>query len=251
MDFEIKLAAAGEVLEKLAAERGLNVADFTEQEVGDLLLTIMGEEKQAAEEPQVAHTPAQPVYKAASAQPQQPQLTYGQVMAEVVKVASANGYDISQASPAELDDAVVKMAELLSNPEFMQKQAALNEKVAEADAMGRIMAHAYVNELSKLAAAAEETQEKKAALRADLSKLAEVPEAFKKKDEKKCEKCEKDPCECDKSKEASDFAKAASARAAELLIENGINPETGAKFASQQEKLDAGAALILREKGYL
>jgi hypothetical protein len=165
-------------------------------------------------------------------------------MAEVVKVASANGYDISQASPEELDQAVQKMAELLMTPGYFEKQAALQEKVAEADAMGRIMAHAYVDELSKLAAKEEECEEC-------------------------CKKCDKDPCVCDKAEkkaallqdvaqgstptteEPSDFAKAASARAAEYLIENGINPQTGEKFASDQEAIDAAAALILQHKGYL
>ena len=42
MVFETKLAAAGDILEKLAAEQGLNVRDFTENEITDLLTTIMG-----------------------------------------------------------------------------------------------------------------------------------------------------------------------------------------------------------------
>lgn len=229
MDFETKLAAAGDVLEKLAAERGLTVNDFTEQEVGDLLTQIMGE-KTASDDDETYYEEE----KVASYY-EDPQLTYGEVMSEVVKVAAANGYDINQASPAELDEAVQKMAELLTSPGYFEKQAALNEKVAEADAMGRIMAHAYVDELSKLAA-------------------AECADC--------CEKCGKDPCVCDKAEkkaslyaavqgEESDYTKAASARAAEYLIENGINPATGEKFASDQEAVDAGATLILQHKGYL
>lgn len=258
MDFETKLAAAGDVLEKLASERGLNVADFTEQEVSDLLSTIMGEDgdKTAAEAP-IAPAAA-PSAKTAAEAPSGPQLTYGQVMAEVVKVASANGYDITQASPAELDDAVQKMATLLSTPGYLEKQAALQEKVAEADAMGRIMAHAYVDELGKFAAKVaedkkdedkdEKKEEKKASLvRALRGKTAgEMPEAFKKHVKGKDEK---DEDEAEEKKAA--FAKQASLFATERLILAGINPATGAKFASEQEALTAASDLILTQKGYL
>lgn len=269
MDFETKLAAAGDVLEKLASERGLNVADFTEQEVSDLLSTIMGEDgdKTAAEAP-IAPAAA-PSAKTAAEAPSGPQLTYGQVMAEVVKVASANGYDITKASPAELDDAVQKMATLLSTPGYLEKQAALQEKVAEADAMGRIMAHAYVDELGKFAAKVaedkkdekdedEKKEEKKASLvRALRGKTAgEMPEAFKKHlkgkdgDKDKHEKGESEEKEEAEEKKAA-FAKQASLLATERLIVAGINPATGAKFASEQEALTAASDLILAQKGYL
>lgn len=273
MDFETKLAAAGDVLEKLASERGLNVADFTEQEVSDLLSTIMGEDgdKTAAEAP-ITPAAAAPPAKTAAEAPAAPQLTYGQVMAEVVKVASANGYDITKASPAELDDAVQKMATLLSTPGYLEKQAALQEKVAEADAMGRIMAHAYVDELGKFAAKAkvaedkkdekekDEKEEKKASLvRALRGKTAgEMPEAFKKHLKGKDDDKDKDEHEKGESKEKEEaeekkaaFAKQASLLATERLIVAGINPATGAKFASEQEALTAASDLILAQKGYL
>lgn len=247
-DFETKLAAAGETFEKLAAERGLSISDFNEQETFDILSTIMGEgepEKTASAAPVApAAAPAAPVAaptKTASAS--QPQLTYGQVMAEVVKVASANGYDINKATPAELDDAVQKMAALLSDPGYMQKQAALQEKIAEADAMGRVMAHSYVDELSKIAAA-------KAA--------AEEPKDEKKEDEEKAEKKAalaralqaKTAAATPAPAPSADIAKLAAFRAEEHLVLSGVNPATGEKFASQEEAVDAAAALILRQKGY-
>ena len=378
MDFETKLAAAGETLEKLAAERGLSLNDFTEQETVDLLTTIMGDKEAASYADYIASGPdtaslspevyaqyanrkaigpalmgglaggalgagtgalisgggalgpviggvsgaalggalgygtsrvgtaaghsanaAREVTKgqgvidgklsptrglignaidrlhygknvmaspeevaaaaAAAEQAKEASLTYGQVMHEVAKVAAANGYDISQASPAELDDAVQKMATLLSNPEYLTKQAALQEKIAEADAMGRVMAHAYVDELGKLAAEAHEGKEteeeeekeeekekaeKKASFYRSVKSAGEMPAALKEHFEKKDKK------EDEEEKKAS-FAKAASLRAAELLILNGINPETGSKFASDREALDAGAALVLQSKGYI
>lgn len=154
MDFETKLAAAGATLEKLASEKGLSLTDFTEQETVDLLSTIMGEG--GGEPVKTAEAPAAEPTKTAT---EEPKLTYGQVMAEVVKVAAANGYDMSKASPEELDDAVAKMAAVMSDPQYAVKQAAFVEKVAEADALGRVMAHSYVDELGKIAAHAYEGKE--------------------------------------------------------------------------------------------
>ncbi len=216
-------------------------------------------------------TGATPAPKTASEET--PKFTYGEVMAEVVKFAADNNIDLKAVPPAELDDAVVKMAAhmaAMATPEMQQKQAALREKAAEADAMGRVMAHAYADELGKIAAAQKtaekpedekkedekEKAEKKAAFVQQLLKgktAGEMPEAFKKhmKGKEHGEPDADDKGKDEKEeKEKEAFAKQASLRAAELLILDGINPTTGAKFASDQERLDAGAALILAQKGY-
>ncbi len=258
MDFETKLAAAGETLEKLAEERGLNLNDFTEEETIDLLSTIMGEDGGAGAggepEPKVAsETPAQP--PAPVQQPQTTKVAYQVALAEVMKVAQANGYDLNQASPEELHKAVEDMQQIMSDPQYGVKQAALQEKIAEADALGRVMAHAYVDELGKIASAqtpaptGDTTAEKKAAFVRELrAKLAgEMPPQFRKdKEDKKGD----DKGDKDEEKEKEAFAKQASFRAAEILIANGINPSSGEKFASDQERIDAGAMLLLQQKGY-
>lgn len=245
-DFETKLAMAGATLEKLASERGLDLTDFTEQETVDLLSTIMGDS--GGEESKTASVPAAYVAAPAKVAAEGPQLTYGQVMAEVVKVASANGYDITKASPAELDDAVQKMAAMLSDPGFMMKQAALQEKVAEADAMGRVMAHAYVDELGKIAKEHGDESEKH-----ERSESKDEEEKEEAKEEKKAALLRSLRGKTASATPPSDdaFAKAAGARASEMLISSGINPATGAKFASEQEAVDAGATLLLQQKGYL
>lgn len=288
--FETKLAGAGDLFEKYAAEHGLSVTDFTEQETMDIISTLLGDEGKTASAltpgasagagTAIASTaPSTTPASGAAAPPkvaaaEEPKFTYGEVMSEVTKFASEHGIDLSKQTPAELDAAVVKMASYMAQaqtPEFQQKQAALQEKYAEADAMGRVMAHAYVDELGKIAKVAEdekpedkekreekEKAEKKAAFISALRAKAagEMPEAFKKHmmgkgkdDEDKDEKSDKDKDEkAEKEKEA--FAKQASLRAAELLILDGINPATGAKFASDQERLDAGANIILEARGY-
>jgi hypothetical protein len=280
MDFETKIAAAGDALMKLAADRGLTLNDFTEQESMDLLEMLMGEQnKTAGEVTPAAAAPAAVTPPAQGAEPtdktanEQPQLDYGMVMAEVVKVAAANKFDLTTASPAELNDAVQKMAALMSDPTYATKQAAFQEKLAEADAIGRVMAHSYVDELSKIAESnkvasktedekrEEEKNEKKAAFVRELrAKTAgEMPEAFKKhmkgkgneddKGGKGDEKSEDDKKKEEAEKKAS-FAKIAELRAAQILIENGVNPATSEKFASADEQVDAAALNLLAQKGY-
>lgn len=273
MDFETKMAAAGEALVKLAADRGLTLNDFTEQESMDLLEMLMGD-KTASEIPG-GEAPLAPVKPTAVTPPasktasEQRQLSYGEVFAEVVKVAAANNYDLTTATPAEIDDAVQKMAEVMSDPNYAVKQAALQEKLAEADAIGRVMAHSYVDELSKIAAAGktagktdeekreEEKNEKKAALVRELraKTSGEMPEAFKKhmkgKDGEKSEKDEKsEKEEKEEAEKKAHFAKVAELRAAQILIANGVNPATSAKFASSEEQVDAAALNLLAQKGY-
>lgn len=286
-EFETKLASAGEMFEKIAKESGLSISDFTEQEIEETLTLLMGDEKTASALapggtagagsaiPAAARanpfsrlwlsgTGSTPAPKVAAAET--PKFSYGEVMSEVVKFASASGVDLTKVSSAELDEAVVKMAEhmaAMATPEMQQKQAALREKAAEADAMGRVMAHAYADELSKIAAAAKvaekpedekereekEKAEKKAAFIQQLKSAGEMPEAFKKHLKGKDDK-DGDKDDDKKEKEAALFAKQASLRAAEILISAGTNPETGMKFASEQERIDAGAALILAQQGY-
>lgn len=270
-DFETKLAAAGELLEKLASERGLSVSDFTEEETMDLLGTIMGEgtgdvgggtaPAEVSAPAKIASAPA--AAPAPVAAPGTTKVAYQVALAEVMKVAQANGFDLNKATPEELHSAVENMQEVMSDPQYGVKQAAFEEKIAEADALGRVMAHAYVDELGKIASAttatpatavtpAPDVSEKKAAFVRELrAKVAgEMPPQFaahaKGKGEGKGDDEDKD----EKEKKAA-FEKAASLRAAEVLVASGINPETGSKFASDQEQVEYGAKLILQQKGYL
>ncbi len=274
-DFETKLAAAGEILEKLAAERGMSVGDFTDEETMDLLSTIMGDggtgggdapvadPKTASETPS---TPAAPAAPAASVPTTK--VAYTEALAEVMKIAQANNFDLNKVSAEELHKNVEQMQAIMSDPQYQEKQAAFKEKVAEADALGRVMAHAYVDELGKIAStktaspAATPTPtteptlaEKKAAfvreLRERSKQAGEMPPQFAAhaKGKKDGEKDDKDGDKDEAEKKAA-FEKAAALRASEVLIAEGINPATGSKFASEQERVDAGAALILQQKGY-
>jgi len=271
--FETKLAAAGEALTKLANDRGLSLNDFTEEETIDLLSTIMGEGGSsdggapAADAKTASATPA-PAAPAPAAQAPATKVAYVEALGEVMKVAAANGYDLNTANPAEVHAAVEQMQTIMADPSYATKQAALQEKVAEADALGRVMAHAYVDELSKIAAKTasapaeddEKTKaEKKAALVRELrSKTAgAMPPQFaahmkgKDGDKGKDDKDEDEKAKKEEAEKKAAFEKQAAFRAAEVLIENNINPANGEKFASEAEKVEAGANLILAQKGYI
>lgn len=281
-EFETKLASAGEMFEKLVKESGLSISDFTDQEAIDAITVLMGGDAKTASETPPAGAGATPPAGGAAPAPagtpapktasqEQPKFTYGEVMAEVTKFAAANNYDLTKATPAELDDAVAKMAEHMvqrQTPEFQAKEAAFKEKVSEAEAMGRVMAHAYVDELGKIASKTahetpadkkdeeKEKAEKKAALITKLrgKTAGELPPALaahmhggKGKDDEDEDKKKKDE---EEKKAAAEFAKRANDRAAEKLIVAGIDPTTGNKFASEEARLEAAANLVLETKGY-
>lgn len=274
--FEQKLASAGVAFEKIATEYGLKVSDFTETEINDILTTLMdGGTPVPADKTASAPAPAAPAPSAPppvadkTASAPEPKLTYGQVMSEVLKFAQANNVDLTKETPEAIDAAVQKMAAFLSDPEAQKKQAALNEKYAEADAMGRVMAHAYVDELGKIASSTtaektedekkkEEEAEKKAALVRHLASgktAGEMPEAFKKHlkgkdegDDKSKDESKKD--EDEKKEAAAKIAAAAEILAMEKLILAGTDPSTGAKFASEEAQVEAAANLLLAKKGY-
>lgn len=125
-----------------------------------------------------------------------------------------------------VDDETAKVA-AAAEQEFVAKQE-WQEKVAEADKLGRIMAHSYVQEMNEIAAA-----------QGGHAKVAgEMPAAFaanaeKKKEEggegKKCEKCGKSDCDCpaakDGDKEASAIDQLAGRHAVELAKTAGFDEE--------------------------
>lgn len=101
--------------------------------------------------------------------------------------------------------------------EFNQ-QKEWREKVAECDKLGRIMAHAYVQELSNIKTAADKSDES-------------MPPFMNggKKDEDKEDKKESKSEEEDSDKEASAIDHLAAKRAVELAKEAGLDADTAAK----------------------
>lgn len=142
------LATAGEILVKLAEEEGIDLDQLSETELLGLVNTLRGEGTTNLNDAE--HR------KEASYTMNENQITDAQfdalVMQETMKVAAANELDITDLSVedlAELRHAVA--SEIAEDPDaYFAKTAAAEEfqsKVAEADYLGRLMAHSFADEL--------------------------------------------------------------------------------------------------------
>lgn len=110
------------------------------------------------------------------------------------------------------------------------------DKVAEADFLGRVMAHAYVNELKSIDK--EASADSKV-----LKKVAAMPPQFMKKNGDKDEKKE-DKKEEKKEKKSSALDTLAGQRALEILKANGIELEEEKQEEKQASKADVLAQAV-------
>lgn len=138
-ELDAELVAAGQVLGELAKEAGVDLNDLSEQDVADLLLQLRGEDSSGTEQ-----TPSVEQNKEASQM--DTQITYADVAAELAKVAQEEGIDIGTVSREEYHAAFDELAEKMQDPGYYETQ----EKIAEAEEIGRIMARSFVDELEGL-----------------------------------------------------------------------------------------------------
>lgn len=163
--------------------------------------------------------------------------------------------DSKEEPPAEDDKAEDEGAEGEEKTAGEKETTPEQEKVAEADYLGRVMAHAYVQERKSI-----EASEKTASTKTASTKVAgkgKVMEHLKEGKKKKAS------AEGEEQK-LSALDQLAQARALEILKENGIDPNAEApaedtekkssvddeKIALLQEKVNERAAAMLVEAGY-
>jgi hypothetical protein len=199
--------AAAQLFTDLCKEQGIDVNELKDEQIDFLWKTAMegspeGEGDAAAEPPKDAEPPAEPKTEDPKTDPK----------AEDKEAAAKEEFQKKQAAANE----------------WQEKRAAA-EKIAEADALGRIMAHAYVDELRKLASDAEG---------------GGAPPPFVKKEEKsesKCEKCGKADCTCPAAKEESKEGSAeneSQKKANAIIAEMEKNKQASAPQASTTSNLD-------------
>lgn len=149
----------------------------------------------------------------------------------------------SEEAPAEEQEESEEEGADGSEEEKTAAEKIAQEKVAEADHLGRVMAHAYVSEKAKIAAAAVEKA--KTAGKKDGKVMGAL-------------KAKKASAEAPVEEESvSSLDQLAIARAQEILKENGIEPEQEKmssideeKALQLQEKIQARAEELLVEAGY-
>lgn len=189
-DLDQEMAAAGEMLDKLAAEQDIDLSKLSSDDIAELMVDLMPDaikeaaaaalkvaedgdappfppKKDEKPEDKKDEKPAdkkdeEPKGKEASAPtpppaglPEAP--TYADVSRELGKVAAAEKIDLDQLSREQYHELYDKVAQQLASPEYQaEKQAAVEQqaKLAEADELGRTMARAFWDENQKLAAKA-------------------------------------------------------------------------------------------------
>lgn len=172
------LAVAAEVLEKVAAEQGVDLNTLSQEQIVELLTELMPS-KVAAEEHEEKETPAEEKAEEKAKKETKEEkkeagvarapatglpetVTFADVAVELGKYAAANNIDLSQVSREAYHEAFDKMAAAMTSPEFAaEKQAAaeMEAKLAEADVIGRAMARSFMDEQAKIAVAAGRTME--------------------------------------------------------------------------------------------
>lgn len=168
-DLDAELAVAAEVLEKVAAEQGVDLNTLSRDQIAELLVELMP--SKVAEEHEEKETPAEEKAeekakaekkeekaeekKAGIAPAGLPEtVTFADVAVELGKYAAANGIDLSKVSREAYHEAFDKMAAAMTSPEFeaeKKAEAEMQAKLAEADVIGRQMARSFMDEQAKIA----------------------------------------------------------------------------------------------------
>jgi hypothetical protein len=165
-DLDAELAVAAEVLEKVAAQQGVDLNSLSQDQIAELLVELMPSKLAAEDEEHEEHEKKETMAeekkeeerkkKAGIASPHgiPNTVTFADVAVELGKYAAANGIDLSQVSREAYHEAFDKMASAMTSPEFAaEKEAAaeMEAKLAEADVIGRVMARSFMDEQAKIA----------------------------------------------------------------------------------------------------
>lgn len=124
---------AYDTIVKIAEEEGVDLDSLSDEQVQELIEELVEEQaerNEGGEEVKEAH------------------LTYADVAHELAKIAHVNGIDITQVSAEEYNAAFDKLASDMSDPSYWETQ----QKIAEADYIGRVMAQSFYDESQKIAA---------------------------------------------------------------------------------------------------
>ncbi len=229
---DLEKTAQTHLLQKLAEEQQIDLSQFSPEELQQLLQEVMGEQVMAQGQQ------AQPGLPQQGAPQQQP--PQGQHPAMAQAFAPAAQPQVPQGMAPGAMQPQGGGADMAS----MQKEA--QAKFEEADLLGRVMAHAYTQELEKIAASKEAGLKDKAksiagkAMHAGGVAKAHLAPGSSSKAGKAAKYVGAGAAgfaagRASKTKEASAFEKLAEMHAADILGAAGVDPATGQdQWASQQ-----------------
>ena len=253
---DLEKTAQARLLTKLAENAGIDINSLSEEQIQALALHLM-QELEAEQGGGVDPSQGQPGIPQQGAAPQNPLAQFGQPTQQQMPQQGQPG--LGGMSPETA----------------MAKEAAA--KFEEADMLGRVMAHSYVEELDKIASArgVEKTaanafdvgglraggtarslgeRARSAALKYKMKGRAFVEDNPKKMTAAAAAGGALVGARAGKRKEASAFEKLANDRALEILQTLGIDPSTGQPVQQQEPDLDQAvdqrALQLLAEAGY-
>lgn len=141
-DLDADLVNASLVLQKVAADEGIDLASLSEEDVADLIVELLPHEKVAK------LTQPEPQTKEASQDMSQNQITIADVAQELSKIAQDEGIDLTQVTKEEYEQAFDALAEKMASPSYAEEKVA-SEKVAEAREYGAQMAEGFLDRLKQ------------------------------------------------------------------------------------------------------
>jgi hypothetical protein len=162
-DLDTELAAAGELLQKIAQQEGVDLSELSDEDVAELMVDLLP--KTAADEGE--HKSAREEYEYRKRETKMAsEITFADVAVELSKVAANEGIDLDGLSRGQYHELFDIVAESMQDPDYMENKLAQDEanaKLAEADALGRYMARAFMDEQQKIARAPKEVLDRIAA----------------------------------------------------------------------------------------
>ena len=164
-DLDVELAAAGELLQKIAEQEGIDLSQLSDEDVAELMADLLpktaadeGEHESAREE-----SSENPKKKKKEEAKMASDVTFADVAVELNKVAANEGIDLDSLDRAQYHELFDIVAESMQDPEYMENKLAedeANAKLAEADALGRYMARAFMDEQEKIAESAAQKRKR-------------------------------------------------------------------------------------------
>lgn len=166
-DPDAGMALAAETLSKIAAEEDFDLNSLDDDQIAGLMQTLMGAEdtgdsgkqddNKAEETQEQPDGQQQDQQEVAVAEPEKTSsntaATLADVAVELAKIAAAEGFDLNTLSPEQRVEIVQDLAAQMSDPGYQQKVAEAQEKLAEADLIGRAMARSFDDEMKKISGA--------------------------------------------------------------------------------------------------
>lgn len=155
-DLDTELAAAGELLQKIAQQEGVDLSELSDEDVAELMVDLLP--KTAADENGHESARGEHGNRTMEETKMATEITFADVAVELSKVAASEGIDLDGLDREQYHELFDIVAESMQDPNYMENKLAEDEanmKLAEADALGRHMARAFMDEQEKVAASKE------------------------------------------------------------------------------------------------